>query len=248
MPPFPGPLIEPLPTRRNKAWSPIDRMIGSSSKGRRCSPPRPKTPRQLQRVDLPQLPSMPATLPWDVTLVHAPPAAAITTTATVGLTAVAGTQTSPWSALMAEALVPERLRADDFEAEVVELQARLRHVEEHSSARIAQLETERQALRAECDEERQHAREELADLIRQLSAAAAEGDRRGQSKLEGLRRQLEDNQQECVELRLQCTELRDSCKGLADERDELMVRLEREQIDMMARVEAMERRMSKTSR
>lgn len=163
----------------------------------------------------------------------------------------------------AQAIAPERQRAYDLEALVRSLRAQLqeeaeasaqaleakRHalsLEESSSCRIAELEAELRALRKEREQERNRSEEERGALASQLCKAQEET-RQGRLKIGSLRDQLTESQNEVDELRERCKGLRENCKALAGERDSLMSRMEQEQAEMMARVEQMERRMSRPS-
>uniref|UniRef100_A0A7S4QA31 Uncharacterized protein n=1 Tax=Alexandrium monilatum TaxID=311494 RepID=A0A7S4QA31_9DINO len=219
--------------RRNE-WSPINRMLASNRSSKRVSP----KPRDLP----PDLPPRPPS--------SAPPSATSS-----------GVQTASWSALAAEVLAPEKARVSSLQRELATLKASAREREEGRKAAAAQAEEEAalnnrtseaalEALRQEhakalatMEEERRAWQEERARFLQdqrewreERAALKSEVARMG-----GMRAELVQRNETIDELRQDCRELQGRSKALAQERDELLERLEVEQAEMMARVAKLER-------
>jgi len=232
---------DPVP-RKAKDWSPIDRMLASKRSSKGAASP---TPNKMQALAA----DMPA-------LLRQPP-----TAKTVAV------QTMPWSAILDEAVSPERARISSLQAEVKKVRALLsereallkereegtrgaedaarRHQQAYDEL-VAELEAVRRAHReaqAEHQDECQRWQEERAALVRGVEASDEAG-RRDHKDLEHFRAELRRSQEDCTTSKRKCSALQEENSALAKERDSLLQRLEVEQADMIARVDALQRRMS----
>mmetsp|Transcript_64114 Transcript_64114/g.137732 ORF Transcript_64114/g.137732 Transcript_64114/m.137732 type:complete len:250 (+) Transcript_64114:75-824(+) len=235
------------PRSKVKEWSPVDRMLAAK---RGSKTPSPKPPPLQAARDLP---------PLQRSAPSAPPPR----------TSCAGAQTQSWPTLISEALAPERSKSAALQSELKALRAELKEredgvraagdqaAEEAERTRLA-LEEELAALRqanAEAmngheeerrrwDEERSQFQEEKRRWREEQRAWQEErqGLRHDASLVGELRGELEHRNDDICELRRNYKALQEESKALAQERDLLLERLETEQAEMMARVEKLERR------
>lgn len=239
---FPEDAPDPPSTKKVKEWSPIDRML-AQKRGSKSASPKP--------------PRMQGTPPGDnlPPLSQAAPAPARTASAQV--------QTKSWDSLLTEALAPERQRCTALQAELKSLRAQLKEKERawevNSSTQAQELEKQwtseradleaqlaalrdgQEAVRAEHEAERQRWQTTEHEL-RTLLENAKDAGKTGREDVGVLREQLTKSQQDVKDLHRQIAKLREENAAMATERDMLMQRLEDEQQEQMARVDALEQR------
>merc|ERR1712070_178567 len=189
-------------------------------------------------------------------------------------TATVACQTTAWNVLVAEAVASERTRSQALQAELKALRAQMEDREEAARAADAAaaesaeahgtLALELHAARRSLDEarafhekekeaweeERRSWQEERARLKREADLAGS-SERRGVEDIEHLRSELKRSKDEAAALRKKLGALQQDMQSLtteknalAKEKDSLLERLEQEQAEMMARVEALDRRIA----
>lgn len=241
---------DPAPPRK-KEWSPIDRMLANkrASGSKRSSPTT-----MMEKLS-----------PRDQTPVYSKPQ---TRTATVG------SQTPAWNVLVTEAVAPERARVQALQAELKALRAHVKERDDaarvaeaaaasHANAREAmasELEVAQQLL-AEAREARENEQEAWAEERRsweeersrlQLEASSAGStESRFREDLEHLRAELKRSKDDTMALRKKHGKLQQDMdelarvkEALAKEKDDLLQQLEVEQAEMIARVDALQRKMT----
>mmetsp|Transcript_48830 Transcript_48830/g.87934 ORF Transcript_48830/g.87934 Transcript_48830/m.87934 type:complete len:252 (-) Transcript_48830:93-848(-) len=238
-------LPDPPPSKKVKEWSPIDRMLANKRSSKSASPKPPKL--QAASNDLPPL-SNPPSAPGSVR------------------TTSAQTQTTTWEKLIAEAVAPEKQRCTSLQAELKTLKAQLQekerelHLQSDAKALAAELEQrwaseraelqaqaaafchERDAARAELETQRMQWLEKEKELRSQIGSAQEYG-KSTREDLTELREKYGRSQEDVKGLHKQIAALREENAKVAQERDQLLQRLEDEQREMMARVDAVEQRL-----
>lgn len=247
-------------TRKAKEWSPIDRMLAnkrlSASKG---SPSR-RSNQTITEQPLPRLnqrsPTPPArtssagcqTVGWQVLLAEA---IASERARVKALEAELKALSAKYSACVKDCEKSTALQ--EAQAAGAALAADLEAMRQAHEAERLQFEAERLQFKAErlqFEEERQQFRqdherwqEERASLLREATSAG-QSEKRCAEELEHLRKQLRSCQEDATVLRRKYAKLQEESDALTRERDHLLHRLEVEQAEMIARVDALQQRMS----
>jgi len=232
--------------KRVKEWSPIDRMLANK---RSLSAKRSSASTMAQLVS-------------DVPVPEPPPPRSRSSTAS--------TQTS-------DGLRPEKAQILALEAEVASLRAQLKRQKEAmdaSQAELALRDAASSSLEAELQEskqllqktrethqseqdaweqERQCLEEDKARLQEQVASAKCSGKHDAEDR-EHLRRDLKKSQDDLVAARRKCSKLQQDLESLncekmslTREKDGLLERLETEQAEMIARVDALQHKMAERS-
>lgn len=183
-------------------------------------------------------------------------------------------QTTSWNVLVTEAVASERTKTQALQAELKALRAQMKEradavsaaealAASHADARdqvASELEAAQRMLdearaahekeRAAWEEERQSWKDERAQLQREASAAG-DAEKRGIEDLEYLRTEAKRSKDDAAAVRRKCSELQQQLDALArekdalsKEKDHLLQRLEFEQAEMIARVDALQQKMS----
>jgi chromosome segregation ATPase len=225
------------PAMKAKEWSPIDRMLAN----KRGS----KSPKHRQQASDNDLPPLNRNSP-----VH---------------NASTQVQTSSWNSLLAEALAPERQKCAALQGEIKALRAQIKERErerEHEGeectrqleqqwlddrarleAEISALRSDRDAALAESEAEKLRRQELELELKKHLDSAN-ESARNDREDACFLREELGKSQSDVKGLQKQIAALRAENAAVAQERDRALQQLEEEQSKMMARVDAMEQRLT----
>jgi len=212
-----------FPTRQAKAakdWSPIDRMLAN------------KRGQTKARRELPPLEH------------HVPPPVS---------TATSSTQTASWASVCAEIVAPEKSRALALEKDAGEREADDQRREAELQANLRESERRRGELEVELEAARQAAAEAAA--AREEERCRWQRDQRewqeertilkeDAARCSDLRRELEKRNADIADLRKAYNKLEEESTALGLERDQLMQRLEVEQVEMMKRVDELEKRGS----
>lgn len=246
-------------TRKAKEWSPIDRMLAnkrlSATKG---SPARRSN--QTVMDPLPRLDQRSPTPPSRTTSVGCQSIswAVLLSEAIAPERARVKALEAELKALRAQhgALVKDREESTALqEAEeagaalAAELEAlRQRHEEalaRHDAERSAHDEERQQFQieRQQFQQDREQWQEERANLLREASSASG-AEKRCVEDLEHLRKELRCCKENSADLRRKYAALQEESEALTRERDHLLQRLEVEQAEMIARVDALQQRMS----
>lgn len=235
--------------KKKQEWSPIDRMLANKRGGRK-SPSRKK---EAAASMLPQVGSgehRESPYPKEST---------------------ESCQTMSWSAVLAEAVAPERQRIATLQADLKALKAQLKGREEGArgmearereeadrqaqalAALQAELERLREDSKAELEAREVELRAEFADerrlweaqveKLKREVANAAEARKLDSEDFERMRAELEKAKADCKEVRKKDAGIKEQLAAVSAERDALLKRLEAEQAEMIARVEALDRRM-----
>jgi len=239
--------VQPLPMqpmqKKAKEWSPIDRMLANKRSSKSASP-KPKL-LHASATDLPPLPQA-ASHDGATSRLH-----------------TASTQTLSWQALLTESIMPERERISALQAEMKAMRALLRDRDQDTRTLEARGREEEERLaeihfayKAELDGLWQQHEERLTEANAKLHAsqdrcaaleaqvaalqAAALQDR---EDMQSLRCALDDKRGDVISLKKKNAAVQDELATVSRERDRLLERLEVEQAEVMARVNAMERRM-----
>lgn len=238
--------------KKAKEWSPVDRMLANKG-GMKAKSASPKPPRaQSLSADLPPLSQALAPNRAEAPL---PPRSSLTSPGVA-----AASQTTPqWSTLMADATASERqrtgvlqekLRAAREQLQSLQIQVQEAHgcAEEEATARaraeaeLAVVQNAEAAAQAAHHAERRDWQAECAALRRKAAAAAADAEAAGRQECDEIERELREARRECADLRKQLAAAQTSVGDLSGERDLLLVRLETEQAEMIARVDALQKR------
>jgi len=196
-------------------------------------------------------------------LAHPPRPASVSTCSTQS-------QTASWTALVAEVVAPERTRATALQGEVKQLKASLKELRDRgcSDQDDAREEQARQAREAEelwatqkaellaqlaaqqvVASEHEAERGRWQELEKQLRAQAENGVEVGQrchEDLQAMRQQLTCSQIDAKDLQKQIATLKTENDAVLQERDLLLQRLEEQQAETDARVDALEQRFMET--
>lgn len=224
-----------------KEWSPIDRML-ANKRGSLSAGPKSRVKSTLHELP-PENRSSPT-----------PPVQKVN----------AQVQTTSWTSLVSEVVAPERQRCTALQGEIKALRGLLKQKEQerHSDddaevqqmkrhwdqeradleAQIAALLQEREVAVQRHDAERGQWQDVERELKSELEAARSAA-RHGREDMGCLRENLERSQNDVKDLQKQISALRTDHAAVVQERDRLLQQLEREQTEMMARVDAMEQRM-----
>jgi chromosome segregation ATPase len=188
-------------------------------------------------------------------------------------TLATGCQTVAWDVLVSEAVATERIRTQEMQSKLDALRAQLQEHEKAGAAAkaaatsradgyealMAELLATRQSLEEEqaahrkeqeaWEEERQGWMEEKVRWQREV-AAAGDAQRRHADDLQHLRSELKCSKEDTAVLRKKCCSLQKELEllgqekdSLSREKDTLLERLEVEQAEMIARVDALQRQM-----
>lgn len=249
--------------RKAQEWSPIDRMLANKRSSKRSSPKK-----QRASLELPPLPQQQRAPAPAARQQRAPAPAPQEQRAPVpARTAAAGSQTAAWHVLVAEATAPERARVQALQAQLKALRTQTEEHEEAAAiaqvasasvnAANATLALELQAVKQQLEEERaarDAEREQWAvdrEWLQDEVAATSGAEKRGVEELERLRAEVRRSKDDVAALRKKCGALQQDSEALARERDalaeeksHLLQRLEVEQAEMIARVDALQRKMS----
>eukprot|EP00933_Yihiella_yeosuensis_P066318 TRINITY_DN7054_c0_g1_i1.p1 TRINITY_DN7054_c0_g1~~TRINITY_DN7054_c0_g1_i1.p1 ORF type:complete len:265 (-),score=82.90 TRINITY_DN7054_c0_g1_i1:56-850(-) len=234
-------LPEAGPAKKAKEWSPIDRML-ANKRGSKSASPKPSS-----------LTPMSSTTPTSIHS-HSPEPVSMRSSEA---------QTHSWNTILTEVVAPDRQRITALQGEIKALRARLKDKElgedaeaqakqreEAQAKRIADLEAEMDALRQERDrqvadmqKERDGALEECKELKSKLNEAS-EFSKRGREDLDLMRADLAKSKEMAKGLQAQLTTMSAESAALAEERDQLLQKLEDQQEEMNARVDAIEKRLA----